>query len=187
MKHVLKPIEPPYTPEVARKFKEFPQGKDGYIIALFRVFANSMRFLDKKGVLNLLDKQSPLSLRDRELVILRVTANKNCEYEWGVHVASFSKAAGLTKEQVAATRLGRPDQACWPQNDTLLLKCVDELCLHAKIQDDTLVQFQDQWSLEQQLEIMALCGNYHTICFVANTSRLPGEEMGSTFPQTTGS
>ena len=182
MKQILKPINPPYSSEVALKLKGYPQGKDGYIIALFRVFANSMRFLDKKGVLNLLDKKSPLSLRDRELIILRVTANRDCEYEWGVHVATFAKTAGLNPEQVAATRLGRSDQDCWTQNDSLLLKCVDELCSHAKIQDDTLELFQDRFSLEQQLEIMALCGNYHTVCFVANTTRLPGEEIGSTFP-----
>ena len=185
MKHKLSPVEPPFTPEVAEVFKGYPQGKDGHIIQLFRVFANSMRFLNNKGVLNLLDKKSPLSLREREIVILRVTANRDCEYEWGVHVATFSKAAGLDKEQVTATRLGSDDQNCWSQTDSLLLKCVDELCFQAKIQDDTLGQFQEQWDREQQLEIMALCGNYHTICFVANTTRLSREEMGIVFPQPT--
>lgn len=81
MKHVLKPIEPPFSPDVAEIFAQYPQGKDGYIIRLFRVFANSMRFLTKKGALNLLDKESPVSLREREIAILRVTANKDCEYE----------------------------------------------------------------------------------------------------------
>jgi len=187
MKHVLKPIEPPFTGEVAQRFESYPQGKDGYIIQLFRVFANSMRFLGNRGVVNLLDKESPLSMRERELVILRVTANRDCEYEWGVHVATFAKAAALNEAQIAATRLGQPDQDCWSQMDSLLLQCVDELCSHAKIQDDTLELFQEQWDLEQQLEIMALCGNYHTICFVANTTRLPGEEMGRAFPQRLGS
>lgn len=53
-----------------------------YLLQLFRVFANSPRFL-KKGALNLLDKDSPLTLRQREIVILRVCANNDCEYEWG--------------------------------------------------------------------------------------------------------
>ncbi len=182
MKHTLKPIEPPFSAEVAKVFEQYPRGDDGYIILLFRVFANSIRFLTKKGVLNLLDKDSPLTLREREIVILRATANKDCEYEWGVHVTAFSKAAKLTHEQVTATRLGEDDAKCWTPKESLLVRCVDELCQHAKIQDDTYEQFQERWDLEQQLEILALCGNYHTVSFVANTSRIPREETGAKFP-----
>ena len=144
MKHILKPIEPPFSAEVAKVFEQYPQGEDGYIILLFRVFANSIRFLTKKGVLNLLDKDSPLTLREREIVILRATANKDCEYEWGVHVTAFSKAAKLTQEQITATRLGEDDAKCWTPKESLLVRCVDELCLHAKIQDDTYEQFQER-------------------------------------------
>ena len=183
MKHVLKPIEPPFSPDVAEIFAQYPQGKDGYIIRLFRVFANSMRFLTKKGALNLLDKESPVSLREREIAILRVTANKDCEYEWGVHVAAFSQAAGLTQEQVVATRKSDHEAGCWTSEESLLIKCIDELCTHAKIQDETYAQFQEQWNLEQQLELLALCDNYHIVCFVANTARIPGEEIGAKFPK----
>jgi len=182
MKPVLKPLEPPYSAEVAKIFKRYPQNDDGYIILLFRVFANSIRFLTNKGVLNLLDKDSPLALREREIVILRVTANLRCEYEWGVHVSTFAKAAKLTNEQIAATRLAENDAECWTPRESLLVRCVDELCTHAKIQDDTYKQFQECWDLEQQLEILALCGNYHTVGFVANTSRIPPEDMGAKFP-----
>ncbi len=182
MKHVLKPVDPPYSAEVAKIFKQYPQDDDGYIILLFRVFANSIRFLTKKGVLNLLDKDSPLTLREREIVILRATAKLDCEYEWGVHVTVFAKAAKLTREQITATRLGEDDARCWTPKESLLVRCVDELCMHAKIQDDTYEQFQECWDLEQQLEILALCGNYHTVGFVANTSRIPPEETGAKFP-----
>lgn len=182
MKHVLKPITPPFDREVAAILARYPQGKDGYIIQLFRVFANSLRFLDKKGAVNLLDEDSPLSLREREIVILRITANLDCEYEWGVHVSVFSKAAGLSEDQVAATRLGGPDSGHWSASESLLLRCVDELCQSGAIQEDSYSQFQQQWTLEQQLEILSLCGNYHTISFVANSSRLSNESFGARFP-----
>jgi alkylhydroperoxidase family enzyme len=182
VKHVLKPIEPPFSAEVAKIFERYPRGDDGYIILLFRVFANSMRFLSDKGVVNLLDKDSPLTLREREIVILRVTANRDCEYEWGVHVSVFAKAAKLTREQIAATRLGDDDAECWAPEESLLIRCVDELCAHARIQDGTYERFQERWDLEQQLEILALCGNYHTVSFVANSSRIPAEEIGAIFP-----
>jgi alkylhydroperoxidase family enzyme len=182
MKQELKPIEPPFPPEVAKIFERYPQDRDGYIIKLFRVFANSSRFLTSKGVTNLLDADSPLKLREREIIILRVTANRDCEYEWGVHVTAFSTAAGLTEEQTSATRLEPDDAECWTHKERLLIRCVDELCQHATILDDTYEQFQVHWDLIQQLEIIALCGNYHTISLVANASRLTPEDTGARFP-----
>jgi hypothetical protein len=44
------------------------------------------------------------------------------------------------------------------------------------------VEFQEAWTLEQQLEILALCGAYHTVSFVANTAQLPPEPFGVRFP-----
>ena len=182
MKHVLKPIQAPYPEPIAKALAEYPKRKDGYIIQLFRVFANSERFLLKKGALNLLDNASPLSLRAREIVILRVTANKDCEYEWGVHVTAFSKQANLTERQIDATRLLEPEADCWSMKEQLLLKCVDDLCTYAKIQDRNYQRFQETWDLDQQLEILALCGNYHIVSFVANTTRLAVEKTGARFP-----
>lgn len=182
MKSALKPIESPFDPEIKIVLDNYPQGKDGYILKLFRVFANSVRFLKGKGVVNLLDNESPLSLREREIIILRTTANKDCEYEWGVHAAIFPKAAELTEEQVFATRLGGPDSVCWSPQDALLIKCVDDLCKHSKIQDNAYSHFQEYWNLQQQLEILAICGNYHTVSFAANTARVELEEFGARFP-----
>ena len=69
----LEPLNPPFCPDVAAALAGYPQPR-GHLLALFRTFANSRRFL-KKGVPNLLDPASPLSLRIREIVILRFTAN----------------------------------------------------------------------------------------------------------------
>lgn len=181
MNHVLKPIEQPYSLEVAAILSHYPQDKNGYIIRLFRVFANSMRFLTNKGALNLLDKESPLTIHEREIIILRVTANTHCEYEWGVHVTTFAQVANLTSQQVDATRLVDSQQDCWNDEERLLIDCVDQLCRDAVIAADTYTRFQAQWNLEQQLEIMALCGNYHLISFVANSSRIELEPTMARF------
>ncbi|MEM9620085.1 MAG: carboxymuconolactone decarboxylase family protein [Pseudomonadota bacterium] len=188
MKHVLKPLEPPYPPIVAKLFQGYPQGKDGHIIQLFRIFANSLRFLAGKGAVNLLDKDSPLTLRERELVILRTTANRGCEYEWGVHVSVFASAAELNSEQIAATahkgRVASAPPVGWTARDVVLLNCIDDLCHTASISAANYAEFQTHWDLSQQLEIIALCGNYHTISFVANATRLPAEPGAPGFPQT---
>ena len=180
MNHILRPIDPPYSDEITTLFKSYPQADDGYILKLFRVFANSLRFASNKGVANLLDQDSPLSLREREIVILRVTANTRCEYEWGVHVAVFADAAAFTDEQIAATCSDSTE--CWTERENALLGCVDQLCSSARISGEALTHFQQFWTVEEQLEIMALCGHYHLVSYVANTTALEREPVAARFP-----
>ena len=181
MPHVLAPVKAPFEPEVAEILETYPN-RDGYILKLFRVFANSPRFM-KKGVANLLDMDSPLPVAQREIVILRVTANHDCEYEWGVHVAAFGKHAKLSEEQIRETRLGDCGSPCWSEEESLLIRVVDELSCAAKLSAETLQGFQAAWTLEQQLEIIALCGNYRTVCLVANVSGIGREDFAAKFPQ----
>ena len=181
MRHVLTPIPEPYDPAVATILARYPQ-RDGNLIQLFRVFANSRRFLER-GVVNLLDRESPLSMREREIVILRTCANNDCEYEWGVHVTAFGSHVRFTPEQIHATRIGSADAECWSPREALLVRVVDELCAAGTLTDNTLGVLQETWGLTEQLEIFALCGNYHTISFVANVARLQGEDFGARFPE----
>jgi len=173
----LAPLPEPWPEDIARLLAGYPSS-DGYILSLFRTFANSKRFL-KKGVPNLLDRESPLPLRMREIVILRVTANLHCAYEWGVHVAIFAKAARFTQEQVAATARAGLDETLWTPEEARLIRSVDEICHDAALSRATHEAFEADWSAEQQLEILALCGAYHTISFVANLARLPPEDFVS--------
>jgi len=173
----LAPLPEPWPEDIARLLAGFPSS-DGYILSLFRTFANSKRFL-KKGVPNLLDRESPLPLRMREIVILRVTANLRCAYEWGVHVAIFAKAARFTPEQVAATTKAGLDETLWTPEEARLICAVDEICHDAALSPATREAFEADWNAEQQLEILALCGAYHTVSFVANLACLPHEEFVS--------
>lgn len=180
MGNILTPLMPPYSPELTAVMKQYPQ-KGGYLLKLFRVFANSVRFA-KKGVPNLLDKDSPLSLREREIVILRTTAHNDCEYEWGVHVAIFAAAAGFSDDQIVATKNAKCDDPVWNDREKALLALIDDLCRSGTIEQETLETFQLLWSKEEQLEIMALCGTYHTVSFVANGARVGLEDFAARFP-----
>ena len=180
MPNVLRPIAEPYDPATVELLSSYPQ-RDGYLIKLFLVFANSVRFL-KKGTVNLLDRASPISMRSREIVILRVTANNDCEYEWGVHVGAFAQHVELTEEQIRATRLEPHSAPCWSETESRLIVVVDELCVKGALADRALRHFRNDWSVDQQLEILALCGNYHTISFVANTADLEPEAFAASFP-----
>ncbi len=180
MTNILKPIPEPFPSDIAAILEKYPT-VDGYLLKLFRTFANSLRFLTK-AVPNLLDADSPLPMRQREIVILRVTANNKCEYEWGVHVTAFSAHVKLSDEQVAATYLHDDAASCWNAEEALLVKVIDELCATGTISEATLPKFQSNWTKEQQLEILALAGTYHTVSFVANAARVELEDFGARFP-----
>src|SRR6478736_8107923 len=104
----IAPLEPPYAPDIASQFDRIMRGAPPLV--LFRVMASQKRAWEKFRGGSLLDR-GPLSLREREIVIDRTCALNACEYEWGVHVATFAAAAHLTVEQVRATVLGKADAA----------------------------------------------------------------------------
>jgi len=180
MSNRLVPVEPPYPAEIESLLARYPR-QDGYLLSLFRTFANSARFL-QRGVPNLLDPESPLALRDREIVILRVTANFGCEYEWGVHVAIFARAAKLSEDQIAATRCSGPETGTWTPKEQRLIASVDAFCRQGALAAGTVDAFTEDWTQAQQLEILALCGAYHTVSLVARLAALPPEPFAARFP-----
>lgn len=175
MSNTLSPLPEPWPEDIAAILAGYPN-TDGYILSLFRTFARSKRFL-LKGVPNLLDRDSPLTLRAREIVILRVTANLGCAYEWGVHVAVFAKAARFSQAQVAATTRPGIDIALWTPREARLIAAVDRICAGGAMDTGMRMMFEADWRAEQQLEILALCGAYHTVSFVANLAGLPHEDF----------
>src|ERR1700686_3151428 len=118
----IAPLEPPYAPEIQQQFDRIMRGAPP--LMLFRVVAGNARAWEKFRAGGLLDR-GPLSLREREIVIDRTCARTGCEYEWGVHVATFADAARLTDAQVRATVLDTADAPCWSAAEQALVATVD--------------------------------------------------------------
>src|SRR6201985_1676222 len=103
-------LEPPYAPEIQEQFDRIMRGAPP--LTLFRVMASNARAWEKFRAGSLLDR-GPLSLREREIVIDRTCALNGCEYEWGVHVATFAQAARLTEAEIRASVREGADAPCW--------------------------------------------------------------------------
>src|SRR6201993_4086254 len=106
----IAPLDPPYAPDIQDQFDRIMRGAPPLI--LFRVMAGHSRAWEKFRAGSLLDR-GPLSLREREIVIDRTCALTRCEYEWGVHVATFASAALLTEAQIRAIVLDGAQAPCW--------------------------------------------------------------------------
>jgi alkylhydroperoxidase family enzyme len=175
----IAPLEPPYAPEIQEQFDRIMRGAPP--LMLFRVVAGQPRAWEKFRAGGLLDR-SPLSLREREIVIDRTCALTGCEYEWGVHISAFAAAAHLTDEQVRATVLGDADAACWPAAEQALIAAVDALHVKATLDDAEFKALSAHYDDAQILEIMLLCGFYRTVSYLANGLDLPLEANAARFP-----
>jgi alkylhydroperoxidase family enzyme len=175
----IAPLEPPYAPEIQGQFDRIMRGAPPLL--LFRVMAANPRGWEKFRAASLLDR-GPLSLREREIVIDRTCALTRCEYEWGVHVATFADAAGLTAEQVRATVRGGADAPCWSESEQALIAAVDALHHRATIDDGEFRALSAHYDDAKIFEIILLCGFYRTVSYLANGLDLPLEQNAARFP-----
>lgn len=175
----IKPLTPPYEEEIGELLKSMmPPGVDP--IALFRTMAINKRVAKKMQAGNLLDKGS-ITLKEREIIILRTCALCKGEYEWGVHVAFFKGKAGFTNEQVKDTLNEEIDESLWDATQVTLLKLVDDLHHHSTISEEVWTVLSRYYQEEQIIEMIALTGFYHTISFLVNGLQIDLEKMAPRF------
>jgi alkylhydroperoxidase family enzyme len=175
----IAPLAPPYQPEIQAQFDRIMRGAPP--LMLFRVMAGHPRAWEKFRAGSLLDR-GPLTLRQREIVIDRTCARTGCEYEWGVHVATFAETAHLTDEQVRATVRDKADAACWSAAEQALIAAADALHDRATLTDAEFKALSAHYDEAQILEIIMLCGFYRSVSYLANALALPLEEKAARFP-----
>jgi len=176
----IAPLEPPYDREIQAEFDQIMRGAPPLL--LFRAMAGHARQWQKFRAGGLLDP-GPLSLREREIVIDRTCAQTACEYEWGVHVATFAEAARLTDEEVRATVLGEATAPCWSAAEQAMIAAVDALHLRATLDEAEFKALSAHYDDAKILEIILLCGFYRTVSYLANGLALPLEQKAARFPK----
>jgi alkylhydroperoxidase family enzyme len=169
----IAPAGPPYALEVQARFDALTSPGVEPLV-LFRVLARDLRLFQRFMGGGLLDR-GHLTLRQREIVIHRVTARCGSEYEWGVHAAFFAKRAGLNEEQLRSTAHGGPDEPCWSTEDSLLLRFCDGLHADCSIDDALWADLRDSFNDEAIIELLLLAGFYRTVSYLTNALNLPLE------------
>lgn len=176
----IAPATPPYAPEIQARFDRImPPGVPPLL--LFRVLARDERLFARFSGGSLLDK-GHLTLRQREIVIHRVTARCGSEYEWGVHAAFFAQPAGLSDARLQSLVVGGPQDACWTAEDALLISFADSVLATCDVDDALWQQLKPAFSDEAILELLLLAGFYRTVSTLTNVLRLPNEPFARTFP-----
>jgi len=171
----ISPVPEPFTPEVQALLARLPAGWTPPF-RLFTVLARVpdllRRFLSGSVAYR---PDSRLSLRQREVLLHRVTANCNCPYEWGMRVHFFREEAGFSDAQVQATVHGTAGDAVWSAEDRLLLRLADALHDDCTIDDALWAELRSVFAEEAILEMLMMAGYYRTVAYIANGLRLPME------------
>ena len=175
----IAPLDPPYPPALQADFDKLMRGAPP--LMLFRVMARNPRVLSRMMAGGLLDKGS-ISVRQRELMILRTTARCGAEYEWGVHVAAFGDRSLWTPQQLQATVHGVPDAAVWTADERAILKLADALHDTGTVDDPLWAQLKESFQDEQLVELVMLAGLYHAVSFTLHAFRVPLEPFAPRFP-----
>jgi len=176
----LTPAPPPYTPAADEALaKLMPPGTEP--LRLFRTLGHNPRVLERFLAGGLLDKGS-LSLRERELAILRTCARCGSEYEWGVHVAFFSQRAGLSRQEVDATCTRELPAGAFGARDRAILALCDALHERADVDDALWQRLAAEFAPAQLVELIALAGFYHTVSYATNALRIELEAGAPRFP-----
>ena len=174
----INPVEPPYETEVAEQLEGMmPPGV--VPLLLFRTFVHNLPMTQAMGSWGgyELSRRLSLSMREREIVIDRTCARCHCEYEWGVHVATFAEKSGLSAEQITSLRHGESSDECWESDgERVLIEVVDSLHETSMIDDDLWTKLSHHFSEEQTLDVTMLTGWYHAIGFTANAVQLDLED-----------
>jgi 4-carboxymuconolactone decarboxylase len=175
------PLEPPFDRATENELMRWmPPQSPVEPLALFRTLSRNLALAAAMWPLGSfqLSKRSSLTVRQRELVILRTCAQLDAEYEWGVHAVAYAGIAGLDEKVVEATRNSETHK--FADDDALIVGFVDALMTksYGEAIDDVHAKLSD----EQLLELTVLCGWYHAISFVCRVAEVPLEPWALRFP-----
>ncbi|WP_045875721.1 carboxymuconolactone decarboxylase family protein [Pseudofrankia sp. DC12] len=159
MRQVLAALEPPGTPA-----RLSPEGRSKALNTL-GVFAYhttlSQAFFTFNGHIL---STSTLTGRQRELIVLRVAAQRQAGYEWLQHTF-IARDAGLSDEEIQRIALG-PDAPLWDPLDAAMLRAVDELVGDGKIGDETWAVLVKELEVKQILDVIFTVGAYETLAYM---------------------
>jgi alkylhydroperoxidase family enzyme len=176
----IAPLDPPYASDLqAFLDRIMPPGVPPLV--LFTTLARDARLFERFRGGGLLDK-GHLTLRQREIVIGRVTAQCRSEYEWGVHTAFFAERVGLDDAMQRSLVLGTGDDPCWSSAERALIRACDELHATADLTDEAWGDLRRHMTEMAVVEIVMLAGFYRTVSYLTNSLRLPRETFAKRFP-----
>ena len=151
---------------------------DGPGIAVGRTFARHPAMAEARGPrAGYINRVSPLTPHDREILILRIGWNCQAVYEWAKHVGTVGRARdhGVDPRAVA---LG-PDAPGASGREAMLLRLVDELYRNAIVSDETWRALTSEYDTVEAMSAVYTPSSYRATSMSLNAYGVqlePGDE-----------
>jgi 4-carboxymuconolactone decarboxylase len=158
-----------------------PYAKSGRTLYLFRACVRTPELCRAWVPSSSYFGTSPLSARDRELLILRTCWLCKNEYTWANHIAG-AKRAGLTDDEILRVTQGTRAKG-WSSGDALVLLAAEELHADQFIQDSTWKSLSGRYSERELTDAIFIVGQYTFISMWARSGGFPLEQGVPGFPR----
>jgi 4-carboxymuconolactone decarboxylase len=123
-------------------------------------------------------RKSTITLREREILILRTGWLCRSEYEWAQHIRG-GKRAGLTDADIGCIMEGYGLGA----KEHLLLKAADELHLRKRIADATWTGLSRHYTTQQMMDVIFTVGQYTMVAMALNSLGIEVDDNLTDFPR----
>lgn len=179
----MEPVAPPYVAEVQAALDRLPADWAPPFIH-YRILARDPRllaaYLQGFAYLN----PSHLTVRQREVFLLRVTGRCRNAFEWCLRVHYFTALSDMSEAQIQASVHGDANDEIWTPNDRVLIRLADELHDTASISDGLWTDLRVDFTEEALLQLILMAGHYRTNAYLTVGLELPVEpRVSCTFPR----
>jgi hypothetical protein len=180
----MEPIASPYTTEVQAILGRLPSDWAPPFIH-YAILARDPRLLSAYLQSVAYISPSHLTVRQREVFLLRVTGRCRNAFEWCLRVHYFADMAGLTEVALRASVHGEAGDEVWTPNDRLLVRLADELHDTASISEQLWANLRIDFTEEALLQLLLMAGHYRTNAYLAKGLELPVDpRVSRPFPST---
>ena len=176
------PRIPPVTHPTGAALAELDawRSPDGTVPNVFATFAHHPALMHHFNALGgQLLFHGALSVRERELVILRVAARTHCDYEL-FHHERIARGVGLSDDEI--------EQVTAPEAPTelrVLTDVVDQLIATFDVNDQAWQAASARWSEPELIELIVMAGFYTALAGFLNSARIQIDTDSPTAIETT--
>ena len=117
---------------------------------------------------------STLTPRQRELLVLRVAAVRDSQYEWAQHLASATDN-GIDVDEAERVAVGA-EAPGWTDLERAMLQAVDELVEDARIGNETWAILAAELDEQQLMDLVFTVGVYEVFAMALRTFAVPLDE-----------
>ena len=164
----IPPLDPKeWTPELRKRFD--PNGSGQRAANVFVTFVrNPPGDRLRGGVTGHILNATTLSVRQRELLLMRIGVLCRSEYEWAAH-SRLGRRAGMTDADVDRIIAG-PDSNGGDPVETAMLRATDELYRDDMVSAETWAALAKALDTKQLLDLLIAVGGYRAVSMAINSA-----------------